>query len=130
MVSVSARSLERRTLICLACFLFTVHVSAYSRDCARGAEYWCRDAATAKDCGATQHCQDTVWREQQQKPSTKIDETAQMLCNVLVQASKELLAQTPMAVNSLKDSLRRDCAKLPKQMNLIKRVTSLHRFSQ
>ena len=124
-MSVAVCSRAKRSLVVLACFLLAINVSAYSPDCARGPEYWCRDAATAKDCGAIRHCQDTVWRDQQQKPSTILDETAQMLCNVLVQASKELLADKSMAVNSLKDYLRRDCAKLPNQKNLIKQVTLL-----
>jgi hypothetical protein len=49
-------------------------------------------------------------------------ETAQMLCSVLVQASTELLADGSMNVNSIKQSLRQDCIKLPHQNKLIQKV--------
>ena len=56
------------------------------------------------------------------KPSAAIDETAEMLCNVLVQASKELIRDSSVKVNLLKDYLRQDCLKLPKALNLVQKV--------
>jgi hypothetical protein len=49
-------------------------------------------------------------------------ETAQMLCNVLVQASTELLGDGTVNANSIKEYLRRDCTKLPAENNLIQQV--------
>ena len=57
------------------------------------------------------------------KPSAAIDETAEMLCNVLVQASKELIHDGSVKVNLLKDYLRQDCSKLPKTLNLLQKVS-------
>jgi saposin len=103
--------------------LITTGTWAYSSDCAKGPEYWCRDVSTAEDCGAVRHCQQTIWRENEinKKPMTN-SETAQMLCNVLVQASKELLADGSMNFNSIKQSLRQDCIQLPHQNQLIQKV--------
>ena len=56
------------------------------------------------------------------KPSAAIDETAEMLCNVLVQASKELIHDGSVKVNLLKEYLRQDCSKLPKALNLVQKV--------
>lgn len=56
------------------------------------------------------------------KPSAAIDETAEMLCNVLVQASKELIHDSSVKVNLLKEYLRQDCSKLPKALNLVQKV--------
>ncbi len=100
--------------------MITTGAWAYSQDCAKGPEYWCRDASTAKDCGAVHHCEQTVWRER--KPSLTTAETAQMLCNVLVQASTELLADRSIDVDSIKPYLRQDCTKLPDQNGLIHQV--------
>jgi hypothetical protein len=52
-----------------------------------------------------------------------ISETAEMLCNVLVQASTKLLADGSVNVNSIKPYLRRDCTKLPDQNNIIQQVS-------
>jgi hypothetical protein len=52
-------------------------------------------------------------------------ETAHMLCNVLVQASTELLADNSMNTDSVKQFLRKDCAKLPNKNNLIGQVRKL-----
>ena len=35
--------------------------AAYARECAVGPEYWCMSFETAQDCGAINHCTDTVW---------------------------------------------------------------------
>jgi saposin len=103
--------------------VITTGTWAYSSDCAKGPKYWCRDAATAENCGATRHCQQTVWREKENKKnSMTTSETAEMLCNVLVQASTELLADGTVNVDSIKEYLRQDCAKLPHQNNLIQQV--------
>lgn len=98
---------------------------AYSRDCAKGPEYWCRDASTAKDCGAVQHCEQTIWKEKHQpQKSSATGETAQMLCNVLVHASHELLAGSSVNADSIKEYLRQDCTKLPNQKNLVQQVNT------
>jgi hypothetical protein len=52
-----------------------------------------------------------------------ISETAEMLCNVLVQASTKLLADGSVNVNSIKPYLRRDCTKLPDENNIIQQVS-------
>ncbi|CAF3953583.1 unnamed protein product, partial [Rotaria sp. Silwood1] len=103
-----------------AIWLITTSTWAYSNDCAKGPEYWCRDVSTAEDCGALLHCQQTVWREKgnDKKPMTT-SETAQMLCNVIVQASIELVTDGFIDVNSIKQYLRNDCTKLPNENNLI-----------
>ncbi|CAF3317643.1 unnamed protein product, partial [Rotaria sp. Silwood2] len=103
-----------------AVWLITTGSWAYSNDCAKGPEYWCRDVSTAKDCGAMHHCQKNVWREKgnNKTPITK-SETAQMLCNVIVQASNELLTDGLIDADSMKQYLRNDCTKLPDQNNLI-----------
>jgi hypothetical protein len=100
--------------------LITTSTWAYSDDCAKGPEYWCRDASTAEDCGAIQHCQQTVWREKENniKPMTT-GETAQMLCNVIVQASSELVAHGLVDFVSIKEYLRHDCTRLPYNNKLI-----------
>jgi saposin len=106
-----------------AVLFITTGTWAYSRDCAKGPEYWCRDAATAKACGAVRHCEQTVWRAKENKiPSMTISETNEMLCNVLVQASMKLFADGSVDVNSIKQYLRHDCTKLPNQNNLIQQV--------
>ncbi len=106
-----------------AFLLITTGTWANSRNCAEGPEYWCRDAATAKACGAVRHCEQTVWREKEMnKQSILTGETAEMLCNVLVQASAELLADDSINVNSIKQHLRHDCTKLPDENNLIQQV--------
>ena len=46
-------------------YLVTLSISSiagYSTDCAIGPEYWCQSFENADDCGAIQHCTDTVWR--------------------------------------------------------------------
>lgn len=30
--------------------------------CSRGESYWCSEIRVAKQCGAIQHCKDTVWK--------------------------------------------------------------------
>ena len=106
-----------------ACLFVTTGAWAYSRNCAQGPEYWCRDASTAEECGAVQHCQQTSWREKgNDKKQMTTSETAHMLCNVLVQASHELLGDGSINVDSIKQYLRQDCAQLPHQNNLIQQV--------
>ena len=103
---------------------FTTGTWAYSRECAKGPEYWCRDASTAEDCGAVHHCEQTVWKEKHQpKKSSATSETSQMLCNVLVHASHELLTGSSVNVDSIKEYLRQDCTKLPHQKNLVQQVS-------
>jgi len=50
-------------------------------------------------------------------------ETAEMLCNVLVQASTKLLTDGSVNVNSIKPHLRSDCTRLPDHNNLIQQVS-------
>ncbi|CAF1543583.1 unnamed protein product [Rotaria sordida] len=101
-------------------WLITTTTWAYSNDCAKGPEYWCRDISTAEECGAMRHCQQNVWREKENtKNSMTKSETAHMLCNVLVQATTELLTDGSIDVNSIKQYLRNDCTKLPDQNNII-----------
>jgi hypothetical protein len=114
---------ENRIFIFKVVLFITTRAWAYSPDCAKGPEYWCRDASTAKDCGAVQHCQQTVWRENEDnKQSMTTSETAEMLCTVLVQASTQLLADKTIEIDSIKQYLRQDCTKLPDQNNLIQQV--------
>jgi hypothetical protein len=101
-------------------------VSSYSLACIQGPTYWCRDASTANECGKVLHCQQTVWQQQEQTKSTNHDETSQMLCNILVKASHDLLASGSIEIKSLKSLLRQDCAKLPNRKNLVQNVNSLH----
>lgn len=110
-------------LLSLVCLSITAGTWAYSPKCAQGPKYWCRDAATARECGAVQRCEQTVWRakESAKKPSTT-GETAHMLCNVLVEASSELLAAGSIHVDSIKEYIRQDCTKLPNQANLVQQV--------
>lgn len=49
-------------------------------------------------------------------------ETAEMLCNVLVQASTALLADKSVKTHSIKRYLRDDCAKLPNENDLVQNV--------
>jgi len=103
-----------------AFLLVTTGTWASSRNCAKGPEYWCRDASTAKACGAVRHCEQTVWRENRNdKPSMAISETAEMLCNVLVQASTALLTDKSVERNAITEHLRQDCIKLPNENNLV-----------
>lgn len=102
---------------------YTSGALANSRNCAKGPEYWCRDLATAKACGAVRHCQQTVWNTKENSvPSMSNHETADMLCNVLVEASTKLLADSSMDVISIKSYLRSDCGKLPNDNNLVQQV--------
>jgi hypothetical protein len=95
----------------------------YSEHCAQGPEYWCRDSSTAEDCGAVRHCQQTVWLEKSTPvKSTTTGEEAEMLCNVLVQASSELLKNGLTDVTSMKQALRRNCTQLNGHKNLFRRV--------
>lgn len=95
----------------------------YSEQCAQGPEYWCRDASTAEDCGAIRHCQQTVWLEKSTPvKSTTTGEEAEMLCDVLVQASSELLTNGLKDVNSIKQALRRNCTQVNGHKNLFRRV--------
>ena len=95
----------------------------YSEQCAQGPEYWCRDASTAEDCGAVRHCQQTVWLEKSApaKLTTTGDE-AEMLCDVLVQASSELLKNGLTDVILIKQALRRNCTQVNGHKNLFRRV--------
>ena len=103
--------------------MFTSGSWAYSNKCAKGPEYWCRDASTAKECGAVRHCEQTVWRDNaKNKPSMTTRETAEMLCNVLVQASTTLLVDKSIQSESIRQYLRDDCAKLPNENNLVQNV--------
>lgn len=46
--------------------MFTIYLaSAYQQECAVGPTYWCKSFQNAQDCGAVQHCQDTIWRDDQ-----------------------------------------------------------------
>ena len=113
--------------ICLVFLLITTGTWAYSRNCAKGPEYWCRDASTAKACGAVRHCEQTVWRENRNnKPSMTTKETAEMLCNVLVQASNKLLTENTVKFDSIREYLRQDCTNLPKDSNLVQNVGKSH----
>ena len=49
-------------------------------------------------------------------------ETAEMLCNVLVQASTTLLVDKSIQSESIRQYLRDDCAKLPNENNLVQNV--------
>ncbi len=103
--------------------LITTGTWAYPRNCAKGPEYWCRDASTAEACGAVRHCEQTVWRENRNnKQSMTISETAEMLCNVLVQASNKLLSEKVIKLDSIKEYIRKDCTKIPNENNLIQHV--------
>lgn len=107
----------------LVILVFTSGSWAYSSKCSKGPEYWCRDAATAKECGAVRHCQQTVWRDNtDSKPSMTPRETAEMLCNVLVQASTALLADKSVNTQSIKQYLHDDCARLSNENNLVQNV--------
>lgn len=33
------------------------------RECTRGSAVWCQNVKTASDCGALQHCLQTVWNK-------------------------------------------------------------------
>ncbi|UJR26421.1 hypothetical protein I4U23_007753 [Adineta vaga] len=109
-------------LLTLLCVFLSITTGswAYSLDCVKGPEYWCRDASTAKDCDAVEHCQQTVWQgKDNSKKTSTTSETAHMLCNVLVHASSELLSGNSINIDSIKEYLRQDCTKLPDQNNLI-----------
>ena len=57
------------------------------------------------------------------------DQTSRMLCNVLVQASHELLADSNIQLGQIKDNLRQDCAKLPVHANIIQQVSDTIAYS-
>ncbi|CAF3558786.1 unnamed protein product, partial [Rotaria sordida] len=121
-IDIQQRKVSTMKLIFLlsTIWLITTTTWAYSNDCAKGPEYWCRDISTAEECGAMRHCQQNVWREKENtKNSMTKSETAHMLCNVLVQATTELLTDGSIDVNSIKQYLRNDCTKLPDQNNII-----------
>ena len=48
------------------------------RECTRGSAVWCQNVKTAADCGAVQHCLQTVWS----KPSV-----VSVVCNGCLQCS-------------------------------------------
>lgn len=102
--------------------LFTVEAWAAPSSCSKGASYWCRDETTAKECGTLMYCQQNVWQNQQKSMKNEIDSVSQMLCKVIVQASKDLLTDRTMKIDEIKDYLRKDCSKLPNQQNLIQKV--------
>ncbi|CAF1045581.1 unnamed protein product [Rotaria magnacalcarata] len=105
-----------------AIVVITTSTWAYSDECIKGPEYWCRDATTAEKCGAVDHCQRTVWNQKEaDKKAITGSQTAEMLCNVLVQAANELISDTFINVNSMKQYLRQECTKLPSQNNLIQK---------
>lgn len=55
-----------------------------------------------------------------------MSETADMLCNVLVQASNLLVNEQSVAVDSIEKRLRNDCTKLPHENNLVQQVKSIN----
>ena len=110
-------------MILKAVLLIATSAWGYADECAKGPEYWCRDASTAEDCGAVRHCQRMAWfgKNNLVKP-TAIDGEAQMLCKALVQASTELLTNGVMEMNTIKQALRRNCTQIPGHKNIFRRV--------
>jgi len=60
-----------------------------------------------------------------QKPTMTISETADMLCNVLVQASNLLLNEQTVDIDSIEKHLRNDCKQLPNENNLVRQVNKI-----
>lgn len=103
--------------------LITTSTWATSDDCSRGPEYWCRDEVTAKECGATRQCQQTVWnQENTNKKMLTINPTADMFCNIVVQAANEVITDKLVNADSITQYLRHDCTKLPNENGLIEKV--------
>lgn len=57
------------SLVCGKHVLTLVFLAAFAspvlglRECTRGSAVWCQNVKTASDCGALQHCLQTVWNK-------------------------------------------------------------------
>lgn len=53
--------------------MLTIYLaSAYRKECAVGPEYWCKSFQNAQDCGAVQHCTETIWRDDPQHKQVQL----------------------------------------------------------
>ncbi|XP_005671100.1 saposin-B-Val isoform X3 [Sus scrofa] len=76
------------------------------RECTRGSAVWCQNVKTASDCGALQHCLQTVWN----KPTVK--SLPCDICKDVITAAGDMLKDN--ATEEILVYLERTCDWLPK----------------
>uniref|UniRef100_A0A8C5M0D7 Pulmonary surfactant-associated protein B n=1 Tax=Leptobrachium leishanense TaxID=445787 RepID=A0A8C5M0D7_9ANUR len=72
--------------------------------CAQGPEFWCQDLVTAAQCGAIDHCKDTVWKEGEDPLCGQCKQIVTILVN--------MLKESPIQEN-IKQFLHHECSHLP-----------------
>ncbi|XP_078055896.1 prosaposin [Mustelus asterias] len=76
--------------------------------CAEGPTFWCQDIRTASECGAVNHCRQTVWRQ------VTLEDAPCDLCKEVVSVMGNLLKDNATEVE-LRTYLEKACGLLPDQ---------------
>ncbi|XP_075457940.1 pulmonary surfactant-associated protein B isoform X2 [Ascaphus truei] len=95
----------RLTWICALYVIAAVSGKVLVKDgCAEGPKFWCEDLVTAAQCGAVDHCKETVWKE---KEDNLCMECKQIVTNLL-----NIVKEAPIQ-DAIKQFLNKECSYLP-----------------
>ncbi|XP_069618271.1 pulmonary surfactant-associated protein B isoform X1 [Ranitomeya imitator] len=95
----------RISLVCLLCLIAAVSGKVLVKEeCAQGPEYWCRDLDTAVHCGAVEHCQQNVWKED--------DVVLCLQCKQIVTILINMAKSSPIQT-FIKNFLHDQCSRIP-----------------
>ncbi|KAM4749079.1 pulmonary surfactant-associated protein B [Rhinophrynus dorsalis] len=72
--------------------------------CSQGPEFWCQDLLTAVQCGAVDHCKETVWKEE--------EDVLCMQCKQIVTILLNMVKASPIQ-NKIKTFLHKECSHIP-----------------
>ncbi|KAM4675076.1 pulmonary surfactant-associated protein B [Discoglossus pictus] len=83
------------------CVIAGVSANVLGKDeCAEGPQYWCQDLATAIQCGAVQHCKQTVWKEHEDTICQQCQQIITIMMNMV---------KTSVIQDTIKKFLHKEC---------------------
>ncbi|XP_053320455.1 pulmonary surfactant-associated protein B isoform X2 [Spea bombifrons] len=95
----------RVTWVCVLCVIAGVSGNVLVKDgCAQGPEFWCQDLVTAAQCGAIDHCKDTVWKEGEETLCGECKQIVAIMLNMVKASSIQ---------DTVKSFLHKECSHLP-----------------